>query len=101
MRGEALGPLHGLPLGIKDLNETAGLRTTFGSPLYADHVPQKDGDFVAGLRAAGAVIAAQTRSEEHTSELQSLLRKSYGVLCVEKKREDERKGANQRNPFYT
>jgi Asp-tRNA(Asn)/Glu-tRNA(Gln) amidotransferase A subunit family amidase len=64
VRGEALGPLHGLPLGIKDLNETAGLRTTFGSPLYADHVPQQDGDFVAGLRAAGAVIAAKTNTPE-------------------------------------
>jgi len=64
LRGEPLGPLHGLPLGIKDLNETAGLRTTFGSPLYADHVPQHDGDFVAGLRAAGAVIAAKTNTPE-------------------------------------
>src|SRR5512138_1985069 len=64
LRGEALGPLHGLPIGIKDLNETAGLRTTFGSPLYADHVPQKDGDFVAGLRKAGAVIAAKTNTPE-------------------------------------
>src|SRR3546814_16729874 len=64
MRGEALGPLHGLPVGIKDLNETAGLRTTFGSPLYADHVPQRDSDFVAGLRAAGAVIAAKTNTPE-------------------------------------
>jgi Asp-tRNA(Asn)/Glu-tRNA(Gln) amidotransferase A subunit family amidase len=40
--GRPLGPLHGLPVGIKDLEETAGLRTTFGSPLFADHVPAKD-----------------------------------------------------------
>src|SRR3546814_2073774 len=43
---------------------TAGLRTTFGSPLYADHVPQRDSDFVAGRRAAGAVIAAKTNTPE-------------------------------------
>src|SRR3546814_11794652 len=43
---------------------TAGLRTTFGSPLYADHVPQRDSDFVAGLRAAGAVIAAKPNTPE-------------------------------------
>jgi Asp-tRNA(Asn)/Glu-tRNA(Gln) amidotransferase A subunit family amidase len=64
LHGAPLGPLHGLPLGIKDLNETAGLRTTFGSPLYADHVPQQDADFVAALRAAGAVIAAKTNTPE-------------------------------------
>ena len=64
MAGGELGPLHGLPLGIKDLNETAGLRTTFGSPLYAGHVPQKDSPFVATLRASGAVIAAKTNTPE-------------------------------------
>lgn len=62
--GAELGPLHGLPLGIKDLNETVGLRTTFGSPRYADHVPQKDDAFVATVRAAGAVIAAKTNTPE-------------------------------------
>ena len=64
VRGEALGPLHGLPIGIKDLNETAGLRTTFGSPLYADHVPQQDGAFVATVRAAGGVVAGKTNTPE-------------------------------------
>lgn len=62
--GGELGPLHGLPLGIKDLNETAGLRTTFGSPRYADHVPQKDDPLVATLRAAGGIIAAKTNTPE-------------------------------------
>lgn len=64
VRGDDLGPLHGLPLGIKDLNETAGLRTTFGSPLFADHVPPKDDPFVATLRAAGGIIAAKTNTPE-------------------------------------
>ncbi|MEQ8354493.1 MAG: amidase family protein [Kiloniellaceae bacterium] len=64
VRGAGLGPLHGLPVGIKDLNETAGLATTFGSPRYADHVPRKDDAFVAMVRAAGAVIAAKTNTPE-------------------------------------
>ena len=64
MAGDALGPLHGLPVGIKDLNETAGLTTTFGSPLYADFVPESDDGFVAAVRAAGAVIAAKTNTPE-------------------------------------
>ena len=49
--GEGLGPLTGLPVGIKDLNETNGLRTTFGSPLFADHVPTADAGVVRRLRA--------------------------------------------------
>ncbi|HEY0419529.1 MAG TPA: amidase family protein, partial [Acetobacteraceae bacterium] len=42
MRGDDLPPLHGLPVGIKDLEETAGLRTTYGSPIFRDHVPDRD-----------------------------------------------------------
>ncbi|MEM7252172.1 MAG: amidase family protein [Pseudomonadota bacterium] len=59
-----LGPLHGLPIGIKDLNETRGLRTTFGSPLYAEHVPEADEGLVARLRNAGGIIAAKTNTPE-------------------------------------
>jgi Asp-tRNA(Asn)/Glu-tRNA(Gln) amidotransferase A subunit family amidase len=42
MAGDDLGLLHGVPIGIKDLTPTASIRTTFGSPLYADHVPSED-----------------------------------------------------------
>src|SRR3954471_1944636 len=56
MRGDALGPLHGLPIGIKDLEPTEGLRTTFGSPLFHDNVPDKDARLVAAIRAAGAIV---------------------------------------------
>jgi amidase len=59
-RGEPLGPLHGLPVGIKDLNETAGLLTTYGSPIYKDYVPEKDESVVATLRAAGAIVFCKT-----------------------------------------
>jgi Asp-tRNA(Asn)/Glu-tRNA(Gln) amidotransferase A subunit family amidase len=64
MRGDALGPLHGLPVGIKDLDETEGLRTTWGSPIFADYVPKKDGAMVANLRRAGAVVVGKTNTPE-------------------------------------
>jgi Asp-tRNA(Asn)/Glu-tRNA(Gln) amidotransferase A subunit family amidase len=63
-RGESLGPLHGLPIGIKDLQETAGLRTTHGSLLYADHLPARDERSVAALRAAGAIVVGKTNTPE-------------------------------------
>ena len=76
MRGDALGPLHGLPLGVKDLNDTEGVVTTFGSPLYADNVPEKDESMVATLRAAGAIVVGKTNTPE------------FGA------------GANTKNPVY-
>ena len=62
--GEQLGPLHGLPTGIKDLHETAGLLTTYGSPLYRGFVPKKDAAMVALVRKAGAIIVAKTNVPE-------------------------------------
>ncbi|MFT5174016.1 MAG: amidase [Gammaproteobacteria bacterium] len=59
-RKHPLGPLHGLPLGIKDLNETEGLLTTYGSPIYKDYIPSHDESVVATLRAAGAIIFCKT-----------------------------------------
>tara|TARA_A100001037_G_scaffold297333_1_gene319204 strand:- start:638 stop:2068 length:1431 start_codon:yes stop_codon:yes gene_type:complete len=60
MNADPLGPLHGLPVGIKDLNETEGLLTTWGSPLYKDHVPEKDESVVRELRQAGAIVFCKT-----------------------------------------
>jgi amidase len=62
--GRLRGPLHGLPIAIKDLEETAGLRTTWGSAIYADHVPEHDSALVARLRGAGAVIVGKTNVPE-------------------------------------
>ena len=62
--GEGLRPLTGLPVGIKDLNETEGLRTTFGSPLFAEHVPTADAGVVRRLRAAGGIVTAKTNTPE-------------------------------------
>ena len=64
LRGEALGLLHGLPIGIKDLEETAGLLTTYGSPLYRDFIPERDNAMVARVRAAGAIIIGKTNVPE-------------------------------------
>lgn len=64
MRGGPLPPLIGLPVGIKDVTETAGLRTTYGSPLYADHVPDEDAWVVQRLKGAGAVIIGKTNTPE-------------------------------------
>jgi amidase len=62
--GAPLGPLHGLPIAIKDLMDTAGIRTTYGSPIYADHVPDHDSLIVQKLRAAGAIVIGKTNTPE-------------------------------------
>ncbi|KAB8123131.1 amidase [Komagataeibacter medellinensis] len=74
--GEEVGPLCGLPVGIKDTHVTAHLRTTFGSPIYASYVPEHDQGIVHRLRAAGAVIVGKTNTPEWAA------------------------GANSRNPVY-
>ncbi|WP_287787529.1 amidase [Acidiphilium sp.] len=62
--GEPVGPLAGVPVGIKDLVFTANIRTTFGSPLYRDFVPEEDDIVVERLKAAGAVILGKTNATE-------------------------------------
>ncbi|HZT87003.1 MAG TPA: amidase [Stellaceae bacterium] len=64
MRGEAPGPLHGVPFAAKDLVNTAGVRTTFGSVALADNVPQTDAVAVARLKAAGAILVGKTTTPE-------------------------------------
>jgi aspartyl-tRNA(Asn)/glutamyl-tRNA(Gln) amidotransferase subunit A len=61
---DPLGPLHGIPVAIKDVNLTAGLRTTFGSKAFADFVPPNDATSVANLREAGAVVIGKTTTPE-------------------------------------
>jgi amidase len=63
-RGEPLGPLHGLPIAHKDLVATKGIRTTFGSPIYRDFVPEEDALIVQRLRAAGAITIGKTNTPE-------------------------------------
>jgi len=62
--GDRPGPLCGLPVGIKDVTPVAGVRTTYGSPMHADHVPDADALVVRRLRQAGAVILGKTNCPE-------------------------------------
>ncbi|MEO8021159.1 MAG: amidase family protein [Polaromonas sp.] len=64
LEGRPLGLLHGLPMGVKDLEATEGLLTTLGSPLYRGHVPAADNVLVARLRAAGAIVVGKTNVPE-------------------------------------
>jgi aspartyl-tRNA(Asn)/glutamyl-tRNA(Gln) amidotransferase subunit A len=69
-RGEALGPLHGVPVAVKDLVDIAGAVTGAGSPKLAGNLATRDAEVVARLRAAGAVVVGKTRTHEF----------AYGVL---------------------
>ncbi|MEG3936939.1 amidase [Microcoleus sp. S36b_A3] len=71
-RGENWGALHGVPITIKDIFETAGLRTTAGYIPLKDYVPQQDATAVARLRAAGAVIMGKTNMAELAADYQSI-----------------------------
>jgi amidase len=64
MRGEALGALHGLPVGVKDMYDAKGLRTTHGSPIFADYVAPGDCGMVARIRAAGGIVIGKTNTPE-------------------------------------
>ncbi len=63
-RREDLPSLHGLPIAHKDLQDTAGIRTTYGSPAYRDHVPVADSLQVERLRQAGAILVGKTNTPE-------------------------------------
>jgi amidase len=63
-RGAALPPLFGVPVTIKDVTPTAGIRTTYGSKLFEDHVPAEDALVVQRLRAAGAIVLGKTNTPE-------------------------------------
>ncbi len=64
MAGAPLGPLHGLPIGVKETMVSGGMRTTFGSPIYADNVPEEDERLVAVVRRAGAIAVGKTNVPE-------------------------------------
>src|SRR5262245_33860930 len=68
-KGEPIGPLHGVPISLKDVIFTRGLRTTGGSRLFAEAVPEEDAIAVGRLRAGGAVVLGKTNTSEfgHTA----------------------------------
>jgi amidase len=63
-RSATLGALHGVPVSIKDLTPTRGIRTTWGSKIYEHHVPEEDGLIVERLKAAGAIVVGKTNTPE-------------------------------------
>jgi amidase len=69
--GRALGPLHGLPVTVKDAIEVAGLRSTGGAPALADHVPGADAPAVSRLRSAGAVVFGKTNVPQWSGDIQT------------------------------
>lgn len=62
--GDWRGPLHGIPVGVKDLIDTAGLRTTYGSGMFVDHVPARDGAIPERLKAGSALLVGKTATHE-------------------------------------
>jgi amidase len=64
MKGAGRGRLHGLPIGVKDITPTAGIRTTYASPLYKDYLPAEDAEAVRRLKSAGAIVLAKTNTPE-------------------------------------
>ena len=66
LRGDPLGPLHGLPVAIKDIQATAGIRTTYGSADFENNVPDADAGIVARIRQAGGIIIGKTNVPEHS-----------------------------------
>jgi amidase len=70
-RGDDLGPLHGLPITVKDSYETAGMRTVCGRPDLADYVPTEDAEAVARLRRAGAIIVGKTNMPTGNADVQA------------------------------
>jgi len=80
VHGDELGPLHGVPVSVKDLTATAGIRTTFGSRVYENNVPDEDDIIVERLRAAGAIVVGKTNTPEfgHMGVTDNRL---FGVTC--------------------
>jgi amidase len=70
-RGDLLGPLHGLPITVKDSYETAGMRTVCGRLDLADHVPTQDAEAVARLRRSGAIIVGKTNMPTGNADVQA------------------------------
>lgn len=73
LKGEWRGPLHGVPIALKDLIDTAGVRTTAGSALYAERLPGEDAEVVRRLRQAGAIILGKNNLHEFAYGASSLV----------------------------
>jgi Asp-tRNA(Asn)/Glu-tRNA(Gln) amidotransferase A subunit family amidase len=79
--GPIRGPLHGLPLGVKDIFDTVELPTAYGSPAYRDHRPAADAACVALARAAGAVVLGKTATTEFAAYSPSATVNPHNLAC--------------------
>ena len=79
-KGEPLKLLHGLPIGVKDANEVAGLRSTYGSLIYKDNIPTEDEGLIKAVRANGAVVMGKTNTPEFTAGANTV-NLVYGATC--------------------
>jgi amidase len=80
VHGEEIGPLHGLPVAHKDTHDTAGIRTTYGSPLLADNVPARDALVVERIRSAGAITIGKTNVPEFAAGSHTV-NPVFGATC--------------------
>lgn len=78
-RGHYRGPLHGIPIGIKDIFYTAGMKTTAGSPIYADFIPDYDATVVRRLKEAGAIILGKAQTTEFAALAPSPTRNPWNL----------------------
>ncbi|MFN8224273.1 MAG: amidase [Gaiellales bacterium] len=86
-RGEAVGSLAGIPFGVKDLFDTEGVITTYGSPMFATHVPTRDAEAVRRARAAGGILLGKAQTHEFAwgiSSVNTLLRTSRNPWAPER-----------------
>lgn len=86
-RGDTLGPLAGVPFGVKDVFDSEGVRTTYGSPMFAGHIPRADAEAVRRAREAGAVLVGKTQTHEFAwgiSSVNTLLRTSRNPWATDR-----------------
>ena len=87
LRGEPRGPLAGVPLGVKDLFDSEGVRTTYGSPMFAEHVPVADAEAVRRAREAGAILIGKTQTHEFAwgiTSVNTLMGSSHNPWALER-----------------
>jgi amidase len=78
-RGDSVGPLHGVPMTIKDSFDVAGLHTTWGNPTFRDHVADSDATIVSRLKRAGAIVIGKTNVHFMLSDFGQTANEIYGV----------------------
>src|SRR5207245_1498329 len=81
-RPSAPGPLHGLPVGVKDVIDTADMPTEYGSPIYKGHRPKADAEVVRRLKRAGAIVLGKTVTTEFAFQHAGATRNPHNLACT-------------------